>query len=221
MDARSNERLAAVLRSEPIYTNLGIADPEGKVVASAIPFTGQMRMDQRPFFQRAFSTRAFAVGNYEVNPISGEPGLNLGHPLFGEDGKLRGVLFASLGLDWADERVRRANLPEGATLLVVDAEGTIIARSFEPEKWVGKKMAHVNVIQRMLSSDGVSEAFAPDQDLFGEERLLAHLSREPGATAAETVACVLGAVRRHAAGAAQSDDITILAVRWFPDRVRA
>lgn len=65
-------------------------------------------------------------------------------------------------------------------------------------------------------SDGVSEAFSPDQELFGEERLLELLSREPGATAAETVAGVLGAVRRHAAGAAQSDDITIVAVRRIP-----
>jgi sigma-B regulation protein RsbU (phosphoserine phosphatase) len=62
-------------------------------------------------------------------------------------------------------------------------------------------------------SDGVTEAFAPDQELFGEERLLEHLSREPGATAKETVSGLLGAVRRHAAGAPQSDDITILAVR--------
>jgi hypothetical protein len=124
MDARANERLAAVLRSEPIYTNLGIADPEGKVVSSAIPVTREVRVDDRPFFQRAVSTRTFSVGKYEVNPISGEPGLNLGYPALDEDGTLRAVLFASLGLGWADELVRKANLPEGAVLLVVDTEGT-------------------------------------------------------------------------------------------------
>lgn len=68
----------------------------------------------------------------------------------------------------------------------------------------------------ILFSDGVTEAFDPGQDLFGEQRLLAQLEHEPGGTAAETVSSILGAVRRHAAGAPQSDDVTILAVRRRP-----
>lgn len=68
----------------------------------------------------------------------------------------------------------------------------------------------------VLFTDGVSEAFDADQQLFGEERLLEQLAREPGRTASETTASVLGAVRRHAAGAKQSDDITLVAVRREP-----
>jgi sigma-B regulation protein RsbU (phosphoserine phosphatase) len=76
--------------------------------------------------------------------------------------------------------------------------------SFEPEETL------------VLFSDGVTEAFDPSEELFGEERLIEQLVREPGANAAETVASVLGAVQRHAAGAPQSDDLTILAVRRRP-----
>jgi sigma-B regulation protein RsbU (phosphoserine phosphatase) len=65
----------------------------------------------------------------------------------------------------------------------------------------------------VLYTDGVSEAFSADGDLFGEERLLAHLQASPGATARETTLSVLGAVRQHAAGARQSDDITVVSVR--------
>jgi len=68
----------------------------------------------------------------------------------------------------------------------------------------------------VLFTDGVSEAFSPDQELFGEDRLLAHLASTPGANARETAMGVLDAVRRHAAGAKQSDDITIVAVRYVP-----
>ncbi len=68
----------------------------------------------------------------------------------------------------------------------------------------------------VLFTDGVSEAFDPDQQLFGEERLLEHLAREPGANAKETTLSVLEAVRRHAAGAKQSDDITVVSVRCAP-----
>jgi sigma-B regulation protein RsbU (phosphoserine phosphatase) len=65
----------------------------------------------------------------------------------------------------------------------------------------------------VLFSDGVTEALDPAEDLFGDTRLLEQLAREPGRTAAETVASIVGAVLRHAAGAPQSDDIAIVAVR--------
>ena len=66
----------------------------------------------------------------------------------------------------------------------------------------------------VLFTDGVSEAFDVNQELFGEDRLLKHLQDLPGRTARETTMGVLEAVRRHAAGAKQSDDITVVAVRY-------
>jgi sigma-B regulation protein RsbU (phosphoserine phosphatase) len=66
----------------------------------------------------------------------------------------------------------------------------------------------------VLFTDGVSEAFGPDGELFGEERLLAHLQASPGCSARETTLSVLEAVRGHAAGTRQSDDITVVSVRY-------
>ncbi len=66
----------------------------------------------------------------------------------------------------------------------------------------------------VLFTDGVSEAFDPNDELFGEERLLAQLQASPGGSARETTLGVLEAVRRHAAGAQQSDDITVVSVRY-------
>jgi phosphoserine phosphatase RsbU/P len=68
----------------------------------------------------------------------------------------------------------------------------------------------------VLFSDGVSEAMNEAEEFFGEERLLAELAAQPGATPGETVARVLSAVRAFAGGAKQSDDITILAARYTP-----
>jgi phosphoserine phosphatase RsbU/P len=66
----------------------------------------------------------------------------------------------------------------------------------------------------VLFTDGVSEAFDPNEELFGEERLLAQLQASAGRSSRETTLGVLEAVRRHAAGAQQSDDITVVAVRY-------
>ena len=68
----------------------------------------------------------------------------------------------------------------------------------------------------VLFTDGVSEAFDPDGELFGEERLLTHLQSTPVQSARDTALGVLDAVRRHADGAKQSDDITVLSVRYDP-----
>jgi sigma-B regulation protein RsbU (phosphoserine phosphatase) len=66
----------------------------------------------------------------------------------------------------------------------------------------------------VLFTDGVSEAFDVNGDLLGEDRLLATLQQSPGRNARETTLNVLDAVRQHAAGAQQSDDITVLTVRY-------
>ena len=66
----------------------------------------------------------------------------------------------------------------------------------------------------VLFTDGVSEACDSKEDFFGDERLLAHLEAWPGRNARETTLGVLEAVRRHAAGAKQSDDITVVSVRY-------
>ena len=68
----------------------------------------------------------------------------------------------------------------------------------------------------VLFSDGVSEAMNPEEDFYGEERLLAVLAASSGATAAETVSRVLADVRAFTAGAKQSDDITVLAAQYAP-----
>ena len=66
----------------------------------------------------------------------------------------------------------------------------------------------------VLFTDGVSEALDSKDDLFGEERLLAELHTLTGRGASETTRGVLEAVRRHAGGAQQSDDITVMSVDY-------
>jgi sigma-B regulation protein RsbU (phosphoserine phosphatase) len=68
----------------------------------------------------------------------------------------------------------------------------------------------------VLFSDGVSEATNLEDDFYGEERLLATLATSSAGTPAETVARVLADVRAFAAGARQSDDITVVVARYAP-----
>jgi sigma-B regulation protein RsbU (phosphoserine phosphatase) len=60
----------------------------------------------------------------------------------------------------------------------------------------------------------VSEAFDANEELFGEERLLAEVNSSAGGGTRETTSGLVEAVRRHAAGAQQSDDITVVSVLY-------
>lgn len=64
-------------------------------------------------------------------------------------------------------------------------------------------------------TDGVSEAFDAAGGLFGEERLLAALAPLGQEQASQVTVAVREAVRRFVNGAAQSDDITLLTLRYL------
>jgi phosphoserine phosphatase RsbU/P len=66
----------------------------------------------------------------------------------------------------------------------------------------------------VLYTDGVTEAEDRDQNLFGAGRLKEALVRHQNGSLAELQAGILGAVERFAEGASQSDDITLLVVRY-------
>ena len=68
----------------------------------------------------------------------------------------------------------------------------------------------------VLFSDGVSEAMNVADDFYGEDRLIAVLTAEADGAVADIVKRVVADVHAFANGAKQSDDITVLAVRYAP-----
>lgn len=62
-------------------------------------------------------------------------------------------------------------------------------------------------------TDGITESMSDDGKLYGDSRLHEVLLGHPGQGAAELIAAIVDSVERHAAGAPQQDDMTLLAVR--------
>jgi sigma-B regulation protein RsbU (phosphoserine phosphatase) len=67
----------------------------------------------------------------------------------------------------------------------------------------------------VLFTDGVTEAGAVDESMFGEERLERALTALALAGPEVTVAAIQEAVRRFADGVEQADDITVLSARYL------
>jgi sigma-B regulation protein RsbU (phosphoserine phosphatase) len=65
-----------------------------------------------------------------------------------------------------------------------------------------------------LYTDGITEAMNPDGEQFSNERLVQSLQRVNGSPVEDIVGKVIDNVKEFTAGATQSDDMTILAVKY-------
>src|SRR5262245_22855395 len=84
------EEATALFRSlaqvHSIYVNIGGIDPKGYVFASALPFTNQVYLGDRSYFQIARDTQKFAIGEYQVGRLTAKPTLNMAHPIKDREG---------------------------------------------------------------------------------------------------------------------------------------
>jgi sigma-B regulation protein RsbU (phosphoserine phosphatase) len=65
----------------------------------------------------------------------------------------------------------------------------------------------------ILYSDGVTEAFNPQEELYGDKRLIADTAGLSGQSATGIMTNLLARVRAHASGAPQSDDIAVMVLK--------
>jgi sigma-B regulation protein RsbU (phosphoserine phosphatase) len=63
-------------------------------------------------------------------------------------------------------------------------------------------------------TDGVTEAMDPEMNMFDEHRLVTYLKTVYGASVREVVAGSVAEIKKHTRGAPQSDDITVLTLRF-------
>ena len=66
----------------------------------------------------------------------------------------------------------------------------------------------------LLYTDGITEAFNPDEELFSEERLLDIIKNTKSSTSKQLVMDIRKEIKNFTKDAEQSDDITILAVTY-------
>src|SRR5262245_51767456 len=133
------KRLVDAFRDDHLYNNLLILDAAtGDVRLSAVPYDGTWNGKDASSFQRALQSLDFAVGRFIPEPASHASGLNVAQPLIDQSGQVKGVLLASLRMDWAEGFIAGSGLPAGTILNVFDSQGVMQYRSAEAEKYVGK-----------------------------------------------------------------------------------
>jgi len=176
--APCSARLADVLELYPLYVNLGVIAADGTLLCSGAPL-GHRNLADHAWFQRAIQTRGFVVGEYEADHALGETMFNFGYPVVDDAGHVRAVVFASFDLTSMEYLADQIQLPYGAALIVIDRNGTILARYPDPEQWVGKSVPEAAIIQVIFTrQEGTAEALGVD----GVSRLYAFAPVEGAAS---------------------------------------
>jgi sigma-B regulation protein RsbU (phosphoserine phosphatase) len=67
----------------------------------------------------------------------------------------------------------------------------------------------------LLYTDGVTEAMNQSEEVYSDQRLVQFLGTNRGSAPRQIIGDLIGDVRQFAGGAAQSDDITVLALLYF------
>lgn len=165
--------LAEVLPAYPLYLNFTLAEPDGTITCSARPLPpGTVTAGDRPYFKRAFETRGFAVGEYQIGRITGLPALNYAYPLLNDAGEVTAVAIAVQSLAWLTGALSDIKLPDGARLIVVDRNGTVLARMPDIYGPIGVRADEPRMLEAFAAQrdGGVFQI----EDANGGARLWAH-----------------------------------------------
>ncbi|MDO8531471.1 MAG: diguanylate cyclase [Dehalococcoidia bacterium] len=160
---------ARLLKGFPSYTNFSRADMSARNSCSAVPANPPVNVADRDYFQRAIQTRDFVVGQYQVGRASGKPTIPMGYPVLDDTGVVRGVVITGIDLTWLTQLASKASLPPGASLTLLDANGTVVVRYPDDGRFVGASVSDRPVFKIILEKRG--EGSAQSVGLDGTPRL--------------------------------------------------
>jgi diguanylate cyclase len=166
---RCRETAKRIVGLAPDFHTLGVASLEGKVICDSLPFEGEVDVSDRDYIQRAINNKEFSIGNYQIGRVTGKPSLNFGYPVLSEEGEVRRVLIASLGLDWLNPFIEELDLPVDSDVFIFDRDGKVLYNYFNRDQ-VGKFgleaplfaaiLAKTDGTATITTDDGVEKVFA-------------------------------------------------------------
>ncbi|MBI3974166.1 MAG: sensor histidine kinase [Chloroflexi bacterium] len=153
----ANNLLNELAERYSYYEALFVVDAEGRVVA-----TGGEDVDP-PGNRLTYTRQTLRLGStYVTDTIpprgSGRHVFVVATPLWDPAGEPIGIVGASVNLLRLQEGIRRADLPENSSVLIVDRVGRIVARRTDPEHWVGRSAYDSSGVRSALRMrEGISE----------------------------------------------------------------
>lgn len=165
-----NKLFAQLLKDYPYYENIAMTNAKGDIIASALPFNN-VNVSQRLYYKMAIKTKDFSVGDYQLGYITKKYTIHCAYPVLDKSGQVQLILAVPLNLKWIGENLNVRQLPQGASINILDQQGVILARYPSGEKWVGKKIPDHVALNDILTNrlggttrgpgiDGINKLYA-------------------------------------------------------------
>ena len=120
------------------------------MIHSAVPPREPVNVGDGVCFRQALETRDFSAGGYGVGRMVWKRTLHFAYPVLDKAGNPQGVVFAAVDLAWIEQVLALTRIPNGATVTLVDEQGTILARHPDPEGWPEKPAVDKEVVRKVL-----------------------------------------------------------------------
>lgn len=150
--------ISNTLKMNPQYKNILIADADGAVWASALPYAGRLSVQDRRHFKNARKTLRFSSGEFMVGAVSKQPVLTMAYPIV-DHNVFRGVVVVGLDLDVLKIILKRSQLPAESNYIVTDHKGIIISRGADNGRNVGESMLVADLRKMEAGPDRDTYAF--------------------------------------------------------------
>jgi PAS domain S-box-containing protein len=170
-DPECDAFLARIVAANPRYLTATVFDRQGQPVCVAHDAARAVNVADRRHFQEVLRTNSFQIGSFAIGRATGQRSFHLAAPLRDGAGQVVGVLTLSLSVDWLIRELQSIPLPPGSSSTIAGADGVVLARSLEPERFVGRPMPAVGMEALNAPGPGIIDAPALD----GVRRIAAFL----------------------------------------------
>jgi signal transduction histidine kinase/ActR/RegA family two-component response regulator len=162
--AEFREQAERVLATQPIWTAVSLTGLDRRQIVNTRRPMGEPLPEITDFesFDRVLRTRAPAIGTLHVGKITQERGFLVRVPIL-RDGRVGYVLSAWITSQGFSSVLRRqAPFPDEWVRGVVDSSGVVVARSRDPERYVGQKGTAAFLARYGTTPEGVYRDVALD-----------------------------------------------------------
>jgi C4-dicarboxylate-specific signal transduction histidine kinase len=135
---KCDELFPAILREQPLLLNIVLTDAGGTLKGTGLQArAGLGPIVEMPYVRDVVDAAKPVVSELTTGQVSGKPTIILGYPVFDSHRTVVGALGLGVNLARLQSVFGSIPLPEGSVITVTDSASRVLARSLDPERYIG------------------------------------------------------------------------------------
>jgi diguanylate cyclase (GGDEF)-like protein len=181
----------------PWIKGFSVVGADDRIICSTHAGAIGLDVSDRPFIQDTRRSRGLVLSDYVVTRPNSQPTIIAAYPILGKDETVSAIILAPFDLQWVGRLAAMIGQRAGASVFLVDSNGTVLSGIFGRDNSVGHNYSDHPLIRDILQRnegtvsaaglDGVRRIFAfthlPGTDArivigFDEREVLSRIDRE-------------------------------------------